>query len=91
MAAYAEIAEGKDGHELYLRASFTALDGSDGVRGSTSGQADAAAELGRVLAAELLDRGAATLMAAGGHEPGLAATPSDPNHPQDPRARNRST
>jgi hydroxymethylbilane synthase len=66
VAAYAELAEAEDGTaELYLRASVTALDGSDGVRGSTSGPVAEAADLGRALAAELLDRGAATLMAAG--------------------------
>ncbi|MFQ1001862.1 hydroxymethylbilane synthase [Modestobacter sp. SSW1-42] len=64
VAAYAELAEGEDGGaELYLRASVTAIDGSDGVRGSISGPAPEAAELGRALAAELLDRGAASLMA----------------------------
>jgi hydroxymethylbilane synthase len=65
VAAYAELAESEDGSaELYLRASVTALDGSDGVRGSASGPAPDAVELGRGLAAELLDRGAASLMAA---------------------------
>jgi hydroxymethylbilane synthase len=65
VAAYAELAEAEDGSaELYLRASVTAIDGSDGVRGSTSGPADQAAALGRALAAELLDRGAGALMAA---------------------------
>jgi hydroxymethylbilane synthase len=65
VAAYAELAEAEDGSaELYLRASVTALDGSDGVRGSASGPASDAVELGRALAAELLDRGAASLMAA---------------------------
>jgi hydroxymethylbilane synthase len=65
VAAYAELAEAEDGTaELYLRASVTAIDGSDGIRGSTSGPATDAAGLGRALAAELLDRGAATLMAA---------------------------
>jgi hydroxymethylbilane synthase len=66
VAAYAELAEGEDGAaELYLRASVTALDGSDAVRGSASGPASGAVELGHALAAELLDRGAASLMAAG--------------------------
>jgi hydroxymethylbilane synthase len=66
VAAHAELAEAEDGTaELYLRASVTALDGSDGVRGSTSGPVGEAAALGRALAAELLDRGAADLMAAG--------------------------
>ncbi|RBY82323.1 hydroxymethylbilane synthase [Blastococcus sp. TF02A-26] len=64
VAAYAELAEGEDGAELFLRASVTALDGSDGVRGSVTGPAEDAVRLGRELAAELLDRGAAELMAA---------------------------
>jgi hydroxymethylbilane synthase len=66
VAAYAEVAEGEDGPELFLRASVTALDGSDGVRGSVTGPPADAAALGRSLAADLLDRGAAELMAAGG-------------------------
>jgi len=65
VAAYAEVAEGEHGPELFLRASVTAIDGSDGVRGSLSGPLDDAAALGRTLAAELLDRGAAELMAIG--------------------------
>jgi hydroxymethylbilane synthase len=64
VAAYAEIAEGDDGPELFLRASVTALDGSDGVRGSLSGRLPDAAALGRMLAADLLERGAGALMAA---------------------------
>lgn len=63
VAAYAEIAEGEDGPELFLRASVTAIDGSDAVRDSVSGAPADAAALGRALAAELLDRGAAELMA----------------------------
>ena len=64
VAAYAKLGEAEDGAvELYLRASVTAIDGGDGVRGSLSGPAADAAELGRRLAAELLDRGAAALMA----------------------------
>jgi hydroxymethylbilane synthase len=64
VAAYAELAEGEDGPELFLRASVTALDGSDGVRGSITGPPAEAGRLGRELAAELVDRGAADLMAA---------------------------
>jgi hydroxymethylbilane synthase len=63
VAAYAEIAEGDDGPELFLRASVTAIDGSDAVRGSASGPLADAAALGRTLAADLLERGAADLMA----------------------------
>ncbi|RBY93334.1 hydroxymethylbilane synthase [Blastococcus sp. TF02A-30] len=64
VAAYAEVAEGEDGPELFLRASVTALDGGDAVRGSLSGPLADAAALGRALADDLLDRGAAELMAA---------------------------
>jgi hydroxymethylbilane synthase len=64
VAAYAEVAEGEDGPELFLRASVTALDGSDAVRDSVTGPVGDAERLGRALAAELLDRGAAELMAA---------------------------
>ncbi|WP_369132925.1 hydroxymethylbilane synthase [Modestobacter sp. I12A-02662] len=64
VAAHAELAEDEDGAaELYLRASVTAIDGSDAVRGSLTGPAAAPEDLGRQLAAELLDRGAAALMA----------------------------
>ncbi|WRL63170.1 hydroxymethylbilane synthase [Blastococcus brunescens] len=63
VAAYAELAEGEHGPELFLRASVTAIDGSDAVRGSVSGSLPDAAALGRALAEELLDRGAAELMA----------------------------
>jgi hydroxymethylbilane synthase len=63
VAAYAEVAEGETGPELFLRASVTAIDGSDAVRGSITGPLPEAAALGRALAAELLDRGAAELMA----------------------------
>ena len=49
----------------FAPALVAALDGSDGVRGSLSGPLDDAAALGRTLAAELLDRGAAELMAIG--------------------------
>jgi hydroxymethylbilane synthase len=63
VAAYAEVAEGDAGPELFLRASVTAIDGSDAVRGSVAGPLPEAAALGRALAAELLDRGAAELMA----------------------------
>ncbi len=64
VAAYAELAEGEDGPELYLRGSVTAVDGSDGVRGSATGPVGDAGRLGRELAADLLDRGAAALVAA---------------------------
>jgi hydroxymethylbilane synthase len=64
VAAHAELTEAEDGSaELWLRASVTAIDGSDSVRDSVSGPASEAESLGRRLAAELLDRDAAALMA----------------------------
>ena len=42
---------------------MTAIDGSDAVRGSLTGPLAEASALGRALAADLLDRGAAELMA----------------------------
>jgi hydroxymethylbilane synthase len=64
VAAHAELVEAEDGTaEVWLRASVTAIDGSDSVRNSISGPATEAESLGRQLAAELLDRGAAALMA----------------------------
>ncbi len=64
VAAHAELTETEDGSaELWLRASVTAIDGSDSVRDSISGPATEAESLGRQLAAELLDRDAAALMA----------------------------
>jgi hydroxymethylbilane synthase len=76
VAAYAVLADGEDGPELFLRASVTALDGSDAVRGSLTGPLGEAAALGRALAAELLDRGVTELMAAPQNpEHGLIAGP----------------
>jgi hydroxymethylbilane synthase len=48
---------------LYLRPTGTAIDASHADRDSLSGRPADAAALGRSLAAVLLDRGAAALMA----------------------------
>ncbi len=48
--------------ELYLRASVTAVDGSDAVRLSATGPLTDAEDIGRRLAAELIDLGADTMM-----------------------------
>jgi hydroxymethylbilane synthase len=58
----AEIAEGDDGPEVFLRGSVTALDGSDAVRLSATGPTTDAAGVGRRLAAELIADGADTMM-----------------------------
>ena len=51
-----------DGLEIYLRGLVAAVDGTDAVRLSATGPTSEAAEVGRRLAAELLDLGAADLM-----------------------------
>ena len=62
VAALAEVAEGDDGPEVYLRGLAAAVDGSELVRLSATGPTSDAPEVGRRLAAELLDLGAADLM-----------------------------
>ena len=62
VGALAQVAEGDDGLEIYLRGLVAAVDGSDAVRLSATGPTSEAAEVGRRLAAELLDLGASSLM-----------------------------
>jgi hydroxymethylbilane synthase len=62
VGAMGEIAEGEDGDELWLRAVALSLDGAVAVRRSATGSPDAAEKLGRTLAEEMLDDGAATLV-----------------------------
>ena len=62
VGALAEVADGDDGDEVFLRGLVAALDGTDAVRLSATGPTSDAAEVGRRLAAELLDLGAADLM-----------------------------
>jgi hydroxymethylbilane synthase len=62
VGALAQVAEGDDGAEIYLRGLVAAVDGTDAVRLSATGPTSEAAEVGRRLAAELLDLGAADLM-----------------------------
>jgi len=65
VAGMAEVAEGDDGPEVFLRGLVAALDGSDAVRLSGTGPTNDAVGVGERLAAELLDLGAAELMRAG--------------------------
>ena len=58
VGALAEIAEGDDGTEVFLRGSVTAVDGSDAVRLSATGPTTDAEAVGRRLAADLLAEGA---------------------------------
>ena len=62
VGAYAEAAEGDDGLELYLRAVAVSPDGAVSIRKSATGPLTSAEQLGRDLAAELLDDGAGRLV-----------------------------
>jgi hydroxymethylbilane synthase len=62
VGALAEVAEGDDGDEIFLRGLVAALDGTDVVRLSATGPTSDARGVGTRLAAELLDLGAADLM-----------------------------
>ena len=62
VGALAEIAEGDEGPEVFLRGSVTAPDGSRAVRLSSTGPVTDAEGVGRRLAAELIAEGADTMM-----------------------------
>jgi hydroxymethylbilane synthase len=62
VAAHAELAEGEDGDEIYLRGAVISLDGAGAIRLSRTGTPADAAEIGKALAADLLDAGADTML-----------------------------
>ena len=62
VAAHAELAEGEHGDEIYLRGAVISPDGANDIRLSRTGTPADAAEIGKALAADLLDAGADTLM-----------------------------
>jgi hydroxymethylbilane synthase len=62
VGALAEVAEGEDGPEVWLRAVASAVDGTVELRRSASGPVSEAAEIGRRLATSMLDEGAAALI-----------------------------
>ncbi|HSJ61409.1 MAG TPA: hydroxymethylbilane synthase [Jiangellaceae bacterium] len=64
VGAYAEAAEGDDGLELYLRAVVVSPDGAMSIRKSATGPLEAAEQLGRDLAIEMLDDGAGAIVDA---------------------------
>src|SRR5690606_21642793 len=68
--ALAEVAEGDDGEELYLRAVVLAADGSVSIRRAATGTPESAYAVGAALAASMLEEGAADLMGA---PPGAAS------------------
>jgi hydroxymethylbilane synthase len=61
IGALAEIVEGEDGEELWLRATALSTDGGVSVRMSATGSPADAAEIGARLAKEMLAEGAADL------------------------------
>jgi hydroxymethylbilane synthase len=62
VGALADVAEGDDGIELWLRAVVAAVDGASLVRLSAVGRPDEAEQLGRRLATDLLADGAGAIM-----------------------------
>ncbi len=62
VGALAEVVEGEEGEELWLRAVALSLDGALAVRRSGTGPVGDAAGLGRRVAAEMIDDGAARLL-----------------------------
>ncbi|HET9518474.1 MAG TPA: hydroxymethylbilane synthase, partial [Actinoplanes sp.] len=62
VAAHAVLAEGDDGDEIYLRGAVISPDGARDIRLSRTGTPADAAEIGKALAADLLEAGADTLM-----------------------------
>ncbi|HEX6325490.1 MAG TPA: hydroxymethylbilane synthase [Jiangellaceae bacterium] len=69
VGAYAEAAEGDDGLELYLRAVVVSPDGAMSIRKSATGPLEAAEQLGRDLATEMLDDGAGAIVDARARAP----------------------
>lgn len=62
VGALAEVAEGDDAMELWLRGVVAAVDGSHAVRLSAAGSPDEAEHVGHRLAKEMLAEGAGALM-----------------------------
>ena len=62
LGALAEVVEGEDGDELWIRAIVLSPDGGLSIRMSTTGDVDDAASTGNRLASEMLADGAAGLM-----------------------------
>jgi hydroxymethylbilane synthase len=80
VGALAVVGEGDDGPELYLRAVVAATDGSGDLRRSATGPLEKPADLGRRLAALMIEDGAADLMGkptATGRQPGQAGQASE--------------
>jgi hydroxymethylbilane synthase len=62
VAGLGDLVEGDDGEEIYLRGAVISPDGTYAVRLSRSGTPADAAQIGRALAADLLDAGADSVL-----------------------------
>jgi hydroxymethylbilane synthase len=62
VAAFAEVAEGDDGDEIYLRGAVISPDGARDLRLSRTGTPADATEIGKALAADLLELGADSIL-----------------------------
>jgi hydroxymethylbilane synthase len=62
VGALADVATGDEGDEIYLRGVVASVDGSRAVRLSITGPVAESDELGRRLAAQLIEEGAADLI-----------------------------
>jgi len=89
VGALAEISEGEDGEELWLRAVALSTDGVLSVRRSITGSPASADDLGRKLAAEMLGDGAGDLLAPAVEDPPDPRTAA-PVRPHDPETRRSS-
>ena len=79
VGALAEVVEGDDGDELWLRATVLSLDGALSVRMSASGPLGDASGVGVRLAEQMLDDGAADLMTTASSQ-GAAASSTRRQH-----------
>ena len=79
LGALADVSEGEDGEELFLRAVVASPDGVVCVRRSATGPVDAAERLGKELAVQLLEEGVAELMPTRPIQPARPTRPTQPS------------
>jgi hydroxymethylbilane synthase len=86
LGALAEVVEGEDGDELFMRAVIASPDGALTVRRSTTGPVEAAERIGKELAAQLEESGAADLVPRR-PPPGASDRPEIPDLPDQSNQR----
>jgi hydroxymethylbilane synthase len=84
LGALADVVEGEDGDELFLRTVVASPDGAFSVRRSTTGPVEAAERLGKELAVQLLESGAGDLVPR-------RSLPTDPDLPDRTDQREPAT